>query len=75
LIILAGSVTASFFGSLFETPFGAIPLFIIMGAALAPLAVADHGWLICGLPMRWPLRTGSSPWSTRVEQVYFERVR
>lgn len=40
LILLAGSVVGSFFGSLFDTPFGAIPVFILTGAALAPIANA-----------------------------------
>jgi O-Antigen ligase len=38
LIILTGCMIGSHFGQLYETPFGAIPLFIITGAALAPLA-------------------------------------
>jgi len=68
LVLLTGSVAASFFGNLFETPFGAIPLFVMTGVALAPLAEADYGWLISGLYVAGPMRVKSIPSSVVVER-------
>jgi hypothetical protein len=37
-------VTGAFFGNFFETPFGAIPYYLLTGLAIAPLVATPH-WL------------------------------
>lgn len=41
LLVLVQALVAAFFGNLFETPFGAIPIFLLLGLTAAPVAAEE----------------------------------
>lgn len=41
LLVLVQASAAAFFGNLFETPFGAIPIFLLIGLTVAPIAAEE----------------------------------
>jgi hypothetical protein len=53
VVLLGSALSQCFFGNLFETPFGAVPLYLLLGLAIAPVVAANSKTEMVGaIPIR-----------------------
>jgi hypothetical protein len=48
VVLLGSALSQCFFGNLFETPFGAVPLYLLLGLAIAPVIAANSKTEVVG---------------------------
>jgi hypothetical protein len=49
VVLLGSALSQCFFGNLFETPFGAVPLYLLLGLAIAPVVAANSKTEVVGV--------------------------